>query len=398
MRDLSGKNLETWCEVDLTRFRKNIEAIRSVVGQREIILAVKANAYGHGVVHIAREGERIGIHYFGVATVAEGIALREAGIESNILLLTPATLDQIEEILNYDLIPNVVSRRFAEGISQAAQKMGKVATCQIEVDTGMGRTGFLYEEVIGELIAIMRLPNLKVSGIFSHFPSADSNDPEDIDYTYTQINRFHKIVQTLKKLGLEIPLYHISNSAGILNYPVYGNAIRPGILAYGLYPSSWCQKKIPVEPILSFRTKVIQIRAFPAGFSVSYGRTYQTEKPSLLGVIRAGYGDGLKRGLSNAGRVIIEGKFYPIVGRVCMDMSVVLLPPDNTVKLDSIATIIGEDNGKRITADEHAEILGTINYEIITGLSERVPRLYFRDGSLVGQNDLEGVKTAVPIK
>ncbi len=286
----------------------------------------------------------------------------------------------------------MVSRRFAEGLSQAAQKMNKIALCQVEIDTGMGRTGFLYNEVVGEIIAILRLPNLKVTGVFSHFPAADSSDEQDVEYTYTQINRFHEVIQTLKHLGIKIPLYHMANSAGVLNYPIYGNAIRPGIITYGLYPSNWKQKDIQVKPILSFRSKVIQLRKLPKNFSVSYGRTYQTRKPTHLAVIRAGYGDGLRRGLSNKGRVILEGEYCPIVGRVCMDMSMVLIPQDLSVSLDSVATIIGEDGDKEIIADEHAKILDTINYEIITGLSERVPKLYFLNGSIVGQYDINGTK------
>lgn len=390
MRDLAGRYLEIWCEVDLDAFKRNLEKIQAIAGKREIILAVKANAYGHGIVQISKEAERNGIKYFGVATVAEGRALREAGVKGEIIVLTPASLDQIDELVHYNLTPNVVTRLFAEVLSSKGEKIGKPIPCQIEVDTGMGRTGFFYDDVMGELISILRLPYLDVKGIFSHFPVADSQNEDDIKYTLNQIERFKNVITMLKKLGFSIPLYHIANSAGILDYPEFGNAVRPGILAYGLYPSNETKKLIDVEPILSFRAKVVQIQELPANWSISYGRTYKLKKKAKIAVVRAGYGDGLRRALSNKGYVIIRGKKYPIVGNICMDMTMCEIGESDSVKLDDVVTLIGRDGKEIITADDHAKWGNTINYEILTGLSVRVPRIYFKMGKIVGQDGPNG--------
>jgi len=390
MRDLLGRYLEIWCEIDLDAFRRNIEKIIGLANKREIILAIKANAYGHGLVHIAKEAERAGIRFFGVATTAEGRALREAGIRSEIIVLTPASLEQIDEIVEYNLTPNVVTRLFAEALSAKGESLGRPLKCHIEVDTGMGRTGFYYEDVMGELMSILRLPYLNVQGIFSHFPVADSNKKEDIEFTYKQIERFKNMLKLLEKFGFSPPLFHIANTAGILDYPEFGNAIRPGILAYGLYPSPATKHLIEVEPILKLKAKIVQIQDFPPEWSISYGRTYKTKERTKVAVIRAGYGDGLRRGLSNKGYVLIRGRRYPIIGTICMDMTMCDLGAGGDIKLDDDVVIIGEDGGECITADDHAEIVGTINYEILTGISVRVPRLYFRQGKLVGQDGPNG--------
>ncbi len=390
MRDLRGRYLEIWCEIDLDAFGRNIDKIRSIAKGREIILAVKANAYGHGVVHIAKEAEHKGIRHFGVATVEEGIALREAGIKGEIIVLTPVSLEQIDDIIRYNLTPNIVTRLFAEALSAKGAEVNRAIPCHIEVDTGMGRTGFFYEDVMGELISILRLPFLDVRGIFSHFPVADSADEDDIRYTYEQINRFKWLLEILKKLGFSIPLYHIANSAGLLDYPEFGNAVRPGILAYGLYPSKETKHIIEVEPILSFRAKLVQIQEFPQGWCISYGRTYRLKEKTTIGVIRAGYGDGLRRTLSNKGMVIIRGEKYPIVGNVCMDMTMCKIGNNSEVQLDDDVTIIGRDGDETITADDHADWINTINYEVLTGISVRVPRLYFKNGQLVGQDGPNG--------
>jgi len=202
-----------------------------------------------------------------------------------------------------------------------------------------------------------------------------------VEFTRLQIRRFSHILTTLTEFKLDIPLVHVSNSAGILAHPIVGNAVRPGLLAYGLYPSEKMRKTIDVKPILSLKTRVIQIRDFPPGTSISYGRTYITDRRTRVAVIRAGYGDGLRRALSNRGEVLIRGKRRPIVGRVCMDTTMVEV--DDSVKLDDEVVIIGSQGNERITADEHAKWCTTINYEIITGISERVKRVYIKGGEVV---------------
>lgn len=381
MRDPRGHYLETFCEVDLSAFGRNLEAIRRWCGGREIILAVKANAYGHGVVPICREAQRHGVKRFGVATLVEGVQLRDAGIEGEIIVLTPPTLEQVPSVVYHDLSPNAVSRPLVEALSLEAKKAGKVVRVHVEVDTGMGRTGFPWYDAVGEIAAMARLPNVKIEGVFSHFPVADSTDPSDVEFTRMQLRRFAQVVETLKRGGIDIPLVHISNSAGILAHPIYGNCVRPGILAYGLYPSQEVRRSISVEPVLSLRTRVVQLRRFGPGTSISYGRTYVTRRSTCVAVIRAGYGDGLRRALSNRGEVLIRGKKRPILGRVCMDTTMVEV--DEEVELDDEVVIIGRQGTERITADDHARWAHTINYEILTGISERVRRVYVRDGEVV---------------
>lgn len=382
MRDPRGHFLETFCEIDLDAFGRNLRAISERAEGREIILAVKANAYGHGVVPICKEAKAHGVRRFGVATLVEGVQLRDAGfLEEEIIILTPPTMEQIPSIVYHDLSPNVVSRQFAEALSAEAVRAGKKVKIHVEIDTGMGRTGFLWHDAAGEIFAISKLPGIVIEGIFSHFPSADSVDPNDIEFTRRQIEKFSRVVELLKKGGIEIPLVHISNSAGILAHPIIGNAVRPGILAYGLYPSEEVKKTIKVEPVLSLRTYVVQVREFEPGWSVSYGRTYITRGRERVAVIRAGYGDGLRRALSNRGKVIIRGKKFPIVGRVCMDTTMVAV--DDSVKPDDEVVVIGKQGDAHITADDHAKWTYTINYEILTGISERVRRVYIKGGRVV---------------
>ncbi len=387
VKDRSGFELETYCIVDLDIFRENIIEIRRWVENREVILAVKANAYGHGVVPICREASYAGIDHFGVATVSEGAAIRKAGIKGEIVVLTPATLGQVETIVEQELHPNVVNETFAHALSREGERQNKPVACHIEIDTGMGRTGFWFQDAIGDIVQIARLPGLKISGIFSHFPVADSTRKSDVEFTKIQLNRFAVIIEELERLGIKPPMIHFSNSAGILAHPVFGNGVRPGLLAYGLYPSQETQATVKVKPVMSMTSRVVQLREYPPGTSISYGRTYTTRSRESIAVFRAGYGDGLRRALSNRGFVLIRGKRYPIVGRVCMDMTMADVTGGH-VELDDPVILLGNDNGGSITAEDHAIWAGTLNYEILTGISERVKRLYKKNGEFYEADDL----------
>ncbi len=382
MHDPRGHYLETYCEIDLSAFGRNLEKIKKWSGGLEIILAVKANAYGHGVVPICREALLHGVERFGIATLVEGVELCDAGIRGEKIILTPPTLEQIPSVVYHDLSPNVVSIEFAEALSREALKNGKIAKIHLEIDTGMGRTGIMPDDAIDAINKISNLPGIKIEGIFSHFPAADSDEPQDIEFTKIQIEKFRGIISALNERRVRIPIVHISNSAGLLKYEPFGNAIRPGILAYGLYPSEKMQKSIDVEPVLSLRTKVVQIRNLGKGCSIGYGRTFTTTRPMRIAVIRAGYGDGLRRALSNCGEVLIRGNRCPILGRVSMDTTMVEV--DENVCLDDEVIIIGEQQHEKITADDHAMWTNTLNYEILTGISERVRRVYVKDGKVVG--------------
>lgn len=382
MYDPRGHHLETFCEIDLSVFARNIEAINRKTGGLPIILAVKANAYGHGIVPICLEAEKLGIKHFGVATLVEGVKIRDAGITGEIIILTPPTVEQMPSIVYHSLSPNIPNKFFAEALSLEAGRQKKIITFHIEVDTGMGRTGIPENDAVDEIRDIVRMPNIQLNGIFTHFPVADSVKEDDISFTRMQIRKFGDIVDKIRKSGIKVPMVHISNSAGILDYPIYGCAVRPGLLAYGLYPSPQVSRSIEVFPVLSLKTRVVQLRDYPAGSSISYGRTYITEKPSRIAVIRAGYGDGIKRVLSNKGFVLVKNKRRQIVGTVCMDTTMVLV--DDTVLPGDEVIVIGKQGNESISADDHAFWANTINYEILTGISERVPRVYLRDGKVVG--------------
>ncbi|HID05649.1 MAG TPA: alanine racemase, partial [Armatimonadetes bacterium] len=381
MRDPRGHYLETFCEVDLSAFGRNIERIRQWVAGREIILAVKANAYGHGVVPICREAVQHNVHRFGVATLVEGVELRDAGIDDEIIMLTPPTLEQVPSVVYHNLSPNIVNRQLAEALSAEAKRTNKTIGVHIEIDTGMGRTGIMWYDAIGEIYSISQLPDIRLEGVFSHFPAADSKSKSDVEFTQMQLRRFSDIITSLKRGGVSVPVVHMANSAGILAYPIIGEAVRPGILTYGLYPSDEVKKSIKVEPVMSLRTRVVQLRDFDSGCSIGYGRTFITQHRERVAVIRAGYGDGLRRALSNRGEVLIRGKRCSILGRVSMDTTVV--SADREVQLNDEVVIIGSQGKDRITADDHARWTYTISYEILTGISERVRRVYVKNGEVI---------------
>ncbi len=386
MRDARGHYLETICEVDLSAFARNLSNIRKWVDGREIILAVKANAYGHGIVPICREAYKLGIKRVGVANLTEGVHLRDSGVRNQIFILTPSTIEQIPSIVKHSLSPNVTSLGFAQILSQQSVKAGMVTRCHIEIDTGMGRTGFLWDDALGDVLAIARLDGIKIDGIFSHFPVADSKDENDRAYTMIQLRRFAHVVEQYRRFDPDLPLVHISNSAGLTSFPIFGNAVRPGIAAYGVLPDPDMELPYDLEPVLTLKSQVVQIRELPKGWDLGYGRTYRTQTENeLVGVIRCGYGDGLRRSLSNKGYVLIKGIRHPIIGRVSMDTIMVRLKRAD-ISPDDEVIIIGSQGEETITANDHAKWTDTIGYEILTGISERVKRLYMRNGMIVGES------------
>jgi alanine racemase len=385
MRDTRGHYLETISEIDLSSFRRNIKQISEWVDDRTIILAVKGNAYGHGVVPICREALKMDVNHFGVANLTEAVELRDSGINSSIILLTPPTIEQVPSIVFHDIKPNVVSLEFAELLSAQSTKSGKITKCHVEIDTGMGRSGLFYEDALGDLCAIEKLSGIEIEGIFSHFPVADSTEIDDIRFTERQLDRFASIIEKYKALGYQVPLVHISNSAGIIAHPIYGNAVRPGIMAYGQIPAPGMVLPFPLESVMTLKTEIVSLRFLPSGWNVSYGRNFTTTELTRIATIRCGYGDGLRRCLSNQGYVLIRGRRFPIVGTICMDTTMVAID-DDTINQDDEVVVLGKQGGETITATDHASFCNTISYEILTGISERVKRLYIRDGLVVGES------------
>jgi len=366
----------TRVEIDLDSIAYNIHQIRKKVGNKTKTMAVmKANAYGHGAVEVAKVAIDAGAQWLAVALVEEGIQLREAGIQSPILILGSTPPDQVHEVIKYNLSQTVCSRELIETLSNEAQSWNQTAKVHIKVDTGLGRLGIFPEEVAAFVKESSCLEGIEIEGIFTHFSVAD----EDKAFTELQIKKFKEVISNLEREKIHIPLKHAANSAAVVGFASsYFNLVRPGIILYGLYPSPEINRTIPLKPAMSFKTKITYLKRVPAGYSLSYDRTFTTKRKSLIAILPVGYADGYPRALSNKGEVLIKGKRAPVVGMICMDMTLVDVTHIPDVKVGDEVVLFGKQNGAQISADEIASKSGLINYEILCGISKRVPRIYKR--------------------
>ncbi len=369
----------TWVEVDLDRFRRNLGAIRAAIGAgRGILLVVKADAYGHGAVEIARHAVETGVTMLGVATLHEGIELRSAGITVPIVILSPTLLSEVDEIIEHRLTPCINSIEFADLFSGRCVAHQVLSRFHVEVDTGMGRTGISDGDAIPFIERVAGMPNLTLEGVFTHFPHADSGRT---DVTEEQLRRFGEILRGLSLRKIEVPIRHAANSAGILSVrDSFLDMVRPGILAYGFYPSAEVPRSIPVEGVMSFKTRIVQLRDVPPGRYISYGRTYQTARWTRVAVLPVGYGHGYPWTLSNRGQVLIRGKRAPIVGRVTMDLTMVDASGIDEAELGDEVVLWGEQRGSRIGLDEVAAWAQTIPYDLLCSMGKRVVRMFLEDG------------------
>jgi alanine racemase len=370
---------QTHAKIHLDHIRFNLEGIRNAVGpQRKILIAVKANGYGHGAVAVAQLAETCGVNWLGVATVPEGLQLREAGIKLPILKFSPAFPEELEAALRNDLTLAVCSFEHADALQEVCRRCGLTATVHLKVDTGMGRVGVSPTEAPSLAAHIEKnCPALHLEGVFTHFPVSDEADPT---YTRAQIERFKATVAAIQTtLGRPLELVHASNSGAVLGHEsAWLDMVRPGIMIYGFYPDPGTPRTIELKPGLSFLTRVSFLKKVAAGTSIGYGRTWVAPEETWIATLPVGYADGFNRLFSNKGRVLINGKFYPIVGRVCMDQSMVNLGPEMQVRLGDEVVLIGRSGALEITADEWAEKLGTITYEVTCQINSRVERVYER--------------------
>ncbi|MEW5866268.1 MAG: alanine racemase [Bacillota bacterium] len=369
----------TVAEIDLASIGHNIGAIRKRIGPGpEIMAVVKADGYGHGAVQVATTALTSGATWLGVALVEEGIALRKSGIIAPILVLGQLFPGQARRALRYSLSCTVSTYDFAEALSVAATQEGKKGKCHVKVDTGMGRIGVPPRQAVSFVKRVAMLPNVEVEGIFTHFATADLDDKT---YAREQLSRLIDVIETLRKAGVEIQFRHAANSAACVDMPeAWLNLVRPGIIIYGLSPFSTqrfqqVKKEMDLRPALSLKTKVCFVKRALAGTPVSYGATYTTKEESVIATLPLGYADGLSRGLSNRGEVIIRERRLPIVGRVCMDQCMVD-GGDLDIEVGDEAVLIGSQGRETITAEEVADKLGTISYEVVCAISKRVPRVY----------------------
>ena len=368
---------QTHARIHLENIRFNLAGIRQAVGpQRKILVAVKANGYGHGAVEISRLAEVSGIDWLGVATVPEGLELRRAGIQLPILKFSPAFPEELPAVLGDDLTLTVASRQNIDDLQTACRAANVQAAAHLKLDTGMGRIGCAPEEAPA-LAAYLKneCPNLRLTGVFTHFPVSDEADPT---YTRAQIERFKSAVEAIQStLGHKLDLVHAANSGAVLGHePAWLDLVRPGIMVYGFYPHPGTPRSIPLKPGLSFLTRVSFIKKVTAGTSIGYGRTWVAPHDTYIATLPVGYADGFNRLFSNRGRVLINGQSYPVVGRVCMDQSMVDLGPQTDVKVGDEVILIGRSGDQEITTYEWAEKLGTITYEVTCQINQRVQRVY----------------------
>lgn len=380
------KRLPTWLEIDLDQLDRNLEAIQARVGAGVgILLTVKADAYGHGAVQVAAAAAgRVGM--FGVATVDEATELREAGIRNDILILSPILEAEIEAVARHRVAITISSSDFALAVARHAG--GVVIDAHVEVDTGMGRTGVAEEDAFDEIRRIASAPGVRLRGLYTHFPVSDT----DAGYTRAQVERFLALVSRVRASGVEVPLVHSANSAAVDTIAEsHMDLVRPGLIAYGLHPSG-DRPGIGVSPIMGWKSRVARVRRVPAGRTISYARTFTTARDSVIGVVPVGYGHGYPFHLSGRGAMLIGGRRVPIVGRVTMDMTMVDLTDLPAIPSPGEEVVlVGRQGDEAITFHDVAAWGDTICYEVMCGISKRVPRTYFRRGKVETFKSLLGV-------
>ncbi len=372
----------TWVEIDLGAIADNTRRLRGMVGEGVgIIATLKADAYGHGAIKVAQTVLRNGAEILGVACLSEAVALRRADIAAPVLILGYTPAWQARDAVLNKVTVTVFSLDVARALSRAATDLNSKVRVHVKVDTGMGRLGLLPHEVLEFMRETNDLPGLIVEGIFTHLAIADAPDAHNVpdwgrEYTERQLRSFRDVLRELEDNGVDIPYAHAANSAAIFAFPQsHLNMVRPGVAIFGLDPSSQLPCPAGFEPALSFKTQVAQVKDLPPGSYVSYGCTHRTERPSRIAVIPVGYADGFRLGPRNWGEVLIKGRRAPVVGRVCMDQSMIDVTDIPGVRRGDEVVLIGRQGGSRISAEEVAERLGTINYEVVSEILARVPRV-----------------------
>jgi len=366
----------TFVEVNLSQLSRNLQAIREKVAPAKIMIVVKANAYGHGLTDVAKYLDPQ-VDYIAVAVLEEGILLREIGVQTPILVLGGIWGNQIPAYIENDLTLTAPSVDRLNQIDQAAESMGKKAKVHLKVDTGMERIGVHYYNADKLLEAALNCHHVEVEGIFSHFANADS---ADLTHARLQLERFNEVLRFYEKCSLPVPVRHMANSGGILQLPdSYFDMVRPGILFYGVYPSLEVQRTVEVKPALAWKSRVVYFKVTQPGHPVSYGSTWQSDHNVRIVTVPVGYGDGYFRSMSNKTQVVIHGKKYPQVGRICMDQIMVNIEGDSAFNGDEVILIGKAENGVSVSVEELAEWAGTIPYEILTNINTRVPRIYYTE-------------------
>jgi len=375
-----------WAEINLKAIAHNVKELRRITKpEARFMAAVKANAYGHGLIEVAKTVLQNGADELGVARIEEGIQLREDGIDAPVLILGHTPSSMYTHLIEFDLRPTVFSLKTAEALSEAAASINKKIKIHLKVDTGMGRLGLLPEAlapgknaaVIKDMVCISKLPGIEVEGIYTHFATADFSDKA---YAKKQFEIFTGVLDQLRHSGVEVPLKHAANSAAVIDMQeTHLDMVRPGISVYGLYPSDEVDKRrAALQPAMELKAVIIQLKKVPAGFKVSYGRTYEAPAPTTIATVPIGYGDGYNRLLSSRGHMLVRGERAPITGRVCMDLTMIDVGHISGVETGDEVVMFGSQGPGSIHIDEIAASLSTINYEVVTAVMPRVPRVFLK--------------------
>jgi alanine racemase len=378
-----------WAEIDLDAIRSNVRELRRLTDPRAKVMAVvKADGYGHGACEVARAALAAGAEWLGVARLHEAVRLRESGLAAPLLVLGYTPAEDAERLVELDLRQSVYSLAAAEAYAAASRRRGGKIRVHLKVDTGMGRLGLVPaalalgeagdavgEELVRTAQDIARLPGLEVEGIFTHFAASDSADKT---HARGQLRLFLEVLARLKRDGLEFAVRHAANSAAVIDLPEsHLDLVRPGIALYGLRPSDEVDlSRIRLTPAMALKTRIVHLKEVPAGTCVSYGMTHRTSAPTVIATIPAGYADGYRRLLSSRGEMLVGGRRVPVVGRVCMDLTMLDLGAVPSARIEDEVVIFGRQGNEAITADDLARALGTINYEIVCDLTPRVMRVY----------------------
>ncbi|HMQ53446.1 MAG TPA: alanine racemase [Anaerolineae bacterium] len=381
MSTISGESDHplTWAEVDLGAIRHNVQAIKAhLAPQTRLIAVVKANAYGHGAVPVARAALGAGAAWLAVNRVNEGVELREAGLEARILVLGYCSPEQAATIVRHRLTPALTTLETATALVHHLEAGQPPFPVHLKIDTGMGRLGLLPEEVADFARALHDHPRLTVEGIFSHLATADEADSA---YSQRQFQIFQAAVQAVEASGYEVPMKHLANSAAGMRWPEWPLGwVRLGVSMYGLYPSTAVGWPVSLRPAMTLKTRVARLRLLPAGASLGYNRTVRLKVPTPIALAPVGYGDGYPRRCSNCGWMLVRGQRVPIVGTVAMDQTMLDVSGIEAVSQHDEVVVFGRQGEAEITAEEVGAWAGTINYEIVTRMAARVPRLYLNPG------------------
>ena len=377
-------NTRTWAEIDLDALTHNMQEIRRITDKNAMIMAVvKSDAYGHGAVDVSKHLLKSGADYLAVAFCDEAMQLRRAGIDAPILILGTSFEEEIETLVTNDITVSVYSYEFAKKISTCAKTLKKTAKIHIKLDTGMSRIGYLTdiddEKIADEIIEISKLSNIEIEGVFSHLSTADEKDET---YTMLQFERFMKVCNLLEKKGLDIKIRHIANSAAIMMYPqMHLDMVRAGIVIYGCYPSEEVDKsRLSLEKVMTVKSRITHIKEICDNRGVSYGKTYITNGKTKIATVPIGYADGYTRMLSGKAKILTGTTEVPVIGRICMDQCMIDVTNVHNINIGDEVIIFGKDT---VTADTLASYLDTINYEIISMISKRIPRIFIQNGRTV---------------